>query len=57
MFKMRFWGRLRYVLAFAKFLKFSLAACLESDLFMKGVSAFYVLGALEYIYTMKTGEY
>lgn len=54
---MRFWGRLRYVFVFVKFLKFFLVVCFELDFFMKGVSVFYVFGVLEYIYIMKTGEY
>lgn len=57
MFKMRIWDRLRYVLAFAKSLKFSLAACLASDLFSEARKCtFYVFSALEDVYTEKMGE-
>lgn len=58
MLKMRIWDRLRHVLAFAKSLKFSLAACLASDLLVKRVKCtFYVSSALENVYTEKMGDH
>lgn len=56
MFKMRIWDRLRYVLAFAKSLKFSLAACLASDLLVKGVSVHSMCSVSWRVYAEKMGE-